>query len=61
MKFNCLYFLLAPVAQGIEHRFPKPCVAGSNPAGGVCLSSVIFKIGHITCKTRFERSRFLGF
>lgn len=25
---------LAPVAQGIEHRFPKPVVAGSNPAGG---------------------------
>src|SRR5205809_3152211 len=24
----------APVAQGIERRFPKPCVAGSNPAGG---------------------------
>ena len=24
----------APVAQGIEHRFPKPWVAGSNPAGG---------------------------
>src|SRR5829696_2586552 len=24
----------APVAQGIEQRFPKPCVAGSNPAGG---------------------------
>jgi hypothetical protein len=24
----------APVAQGIEHRFPKPCAAGSNPAGG---------------------------
>ena len=24
----------ALVAQGIEHRFPKPCVAGSNPAGG---------------------------
>jgi hypothetical protein len=24
----------APVAQGIEHRFPKPRVAGSNPAGG---------------------------
>ena len=22
----------APVAQGIEHRFPKPRVAGSNPA-----------------------------
>ena len=26
--------LVAPVAQGIEHRFPKPVVAGSNPAGG---------------------------
>ena len=24
----------ALVAQGIEHRFPKPGVAGSNPAGG---------------------------
>ncbi len=26
--------LQALVAQGIEHRFPKPCVAGSIPAGG---------------------------
>ena len=25
----------ALVAQGIEHRFPKPGVAGSNPAGGI--------------------------
>src|SRR5580700_908056 len=25
----------APVAQGIEHRFPKPRVAGPNPAGGI--------------------------
>ena len=24
----------AHVAQGIERRFPKPCVAGSNPAVG---------------------------
>ena len=24
----------ALVAQGTEHRFPKPVVAGSNPAGG---------------------------
>ena len=24
----------ALVAQGIEHRFPEPCVAGSNPAEG---------------------------
>ena len=27
----------APVAQGIERRFPKPCVAGSNPAGGTAV------------------------
>jgi hypothetical protein len=27
-------FARALVAQGIEQRFPKPCVAGSNPAGG---------------------------
>ena len=27
----------ALVAQGIEHRFPKPCVAGSNPAEGTYL------------------------
>jgi hypothetical protein len=26
--------LSALVAQGIERRFPKPCVAGSNPAEG---------------------------
>ena len=25
----------ALVAQGIEHRFPKPEVAGSNPAAGI--------------------------
>jgi hypothetical protein len=25
---------IAPVAQGIEHSFPKAGVAGSNPAGG---------------------------
>ena len=30
---------LALVAQGIEHRFPKPCVAGSNPAGGTHVMS----------------------
>ena len=29
----------APVAQGIEQRFPKPCVAGSNPAGGTARQS----------------------
>jgi hypothetical protein len=27
----------ALVAQGIEQRFPKPCAAGSNPAGGTHL------------------------
>ena len=34
----------ALVAQGIEHRFPKPVVAGSNPAGGTssaCFSTII--------------------
>ncbi len=30
----------ALVAQGIEHRFPKPCVAGSIPAGGTTLDQV---------------------
>ena len=25
--------IYAPVAQGIERRFPKPCVDGSNPFG----------------------------
>ncbi len=32
---------IAPVAQGIEHRIPNPCAAGSNPAGGtnkLCLA-----------------------
>jgi hypothetical protein len=37
VRSDCLKLLigktLAPVAQGIEHRFPKPRVAGSNPAG----------------------------
>ena len=28
---------IALVAQGIEQRFPKPCVAGSIPAGGAFL------------------------
>ena len=27
----------APVAQGIERRFPKPCVGGSNPLGSATL------------------------
>ena len=31
----------ALVAQGIEHRFPKPCVAGSNPAEGTAFAQVI--------------------
>ena len=29
----------APVAQGIEHWFPKPGVAGSNPAGGALVDN----------------------
>ena len=35
----------ALVAQGIEHRFPKPCVAGSNPAGGTRVMSQDIGIG----------------
>ena len=27
----------APIAQGIERRFPKPCVGGSNPLGSANL------------------------
>jgi hypothetical protein len=30
----------ARVAQGIEQRFPKPCVAGSNPAVGTYETAV---------------------
>ena len=34
--YNTVFYLThAPVAQGIEHSFPKAGVAGSNPAGGV--------------------------
>src|SRR5690349_11242377 len=33
--------LVALVAQGIEQWFPKPCVAGSIPAGGTKVSGVI--------------------
>ena len=35
--FRTCLLLSAHVAQGIERRFPKPCVAGSNPAGGTQL------------------------
>ena len=31
----------APVAQWIERRFPKPCVAGSSPAGGTAKVLVV--------------------
>ena len=49
-----LYGLLptpASIAQGIEHRFPKPCVAGSNPARGTTV---------LPCQTHF-RSRVIRF
>ena len=32
-RIECEYSIKALVAQWIEHRFPKPGVAGSNPAG----------------------------
>ena len=38
----------ALVAQGIEHRFPKAGVAGSNPAGGVCFHEVDEWVGRRT-------------
>jgi hypothetical protein len=34
LRFHATTCGPALVAQGIEHRFPKPGVAGSNPAGG---------------------------
>jgi hypothetical protein len=34
-----LSFATALVAQGIEHRFPKPQAAGSNPAEGTLLET----------------------
>ena len=35
----------APVAQGIEHEFPKLGVAGSNPAGGIFISVASCEFG----------------
>jgi hypothetical protein len=32
----------ALVAQGIEHRFPKPCVASSNLAGGTTSNDTFY-------------------
>ena len=37
----------APVAQGIERRFPKPCVGGSNPLGSAKQTAVCFSGGFI--------------
>ena len=34
----------APVAQGIEQRFPKPRVAGSSPAGGTAASTILAEV-----------------
>ncbi len=39
---------LAPVAQGIERRFPKPCVAGSSPAGGTLRFREVRRLGRAT-------------
>ena len=36
---------LAPVAQGIEHSFPKAGVAGSIPAGGAFFYRVLWGLG----------------
>ncbi len=37
------YTLIAPIAQRIERRFPKPGVDGSNPSGG--LTSIVLYCG----------------
>ena len=34
VRLTTTFQAFALVAQGIEHRFPKPGVAGSNPAEG---------------------------
>ena len=50
----------APIAQGIEQRFPKPCVAGSNPAGGATASglhSVFLASKRVSSRTAVEPSR----
>jgi hypothetical protein len=38
----------ALVAQGIEQRFPKPCVAGSIPAGGTQATVLIHNFDRLT-------------
>ena len=53
----------ALVAQGIEQRFPKPCVAGSIPAGGTStkpvrpLSSAAMPVGPVTSGRPASRVR----
>src|SRR3954462_9140453 len=46
-----LHHARALVAQGIERRFPKPCVAGSNPAGGTmwCLGTPLTGVSGHRC------------
>ena len=46
----------ALVAQGIEHRFPKPCVAGSNPAGGAIASQRLDEPGAASGIARSHQS-----
>src|SRR4051795_8948241 len=45
----------ALVAQGREQRFPKPCVAGSNPAGGTNCQSPE-RLAHRRCGDRADLS-----
>jgi hypothetical protein len=44
----------APVAQGIERRFPKPCVACSNHAGGAIQNHPSPGTLPESCRGRFE-------
>ncbi len=53
----------APVAQGIEQRFPKPRVAGSNPAGGtraVRLCGALGRRADVACGNAASRPRLLN-
>jgi putative transcriptional regulator len=50
----------ALVAQGIEHRFPKPCVAGPNPAEGTEYESEVRKYRERKGLTQEALARQLG-
>ena len=52
--------VFALVAQGIEQRFPKPCVAGSNPAGGAWRRLVSGEGSYKSRDRTFRRASFVA-